>query len=206
MRYTLYLFTVCFFSCTSSDNTILITNSGKAQGSYYHIKYMSEMGEDFHSQIDSILLEVDSSLSIYKPYSLISALNNGEKLKTDSLFNKVFFAAERVYIETGGNFDCTVSPLVREWGFYKDTLGGNLKVDSIQIINLLKNIGFNKIQLLNDSLLLPEGVSIDFNSIAQGFTVDLIAEYLESNNIQDYLIEVGGELLSRGTNDDGNIW
>ena len=206
MRYTLYLFTVCFFSCTSSDNTILITNSGKAQGSYYHIKYMSEMGEDFHSQIDSILLEVDSSLSIYKPYSLISALNNGEKLKTDSLFNRVFFAAERVYIETEGSYDCSVRPLVREWGFYKDKLGNKFKVDSIRIINLLKNVGFNKIQLLNDYLLLPKGVSIDFNSIAQGFTVDLIAEYLESNNIQDYLIEVGGELLSRGKNDDGNIW
>ena len=118
----------------------------------------------------------------------------------------MFYAAEKVYIETAGNFDCSVRPLVREWGFYKDKLDGNLKVDSIRIINLLKNVGFNKIQLLNDSLLLPEGVSIDFNSIAQGFTVDLIAEYLESNNIQDYLIEVGGELLSRGTNDDGKIW
>ncbi len=206
MRYTLYFFTVFFCSCTLSDNTMLITNSGKAQGSYYHIKYMSEMGEDFHSKIDSILLEVDSSLSIYKDYSLISALNNGRKLKTDSLFNEVFYAAEKVYIETAGNFDCSVRPLVREWGFYKDKLDGNLKVDSIRIINLLKRVGFDKIQLLNDSLILPQGVSIDFNSLAQGFTVDLIAKYLESKNIQDYLIEVGGELLARGLNDEGNTW
>ena len=185
---------------------MLVTNSGHAQGSYYHIKYMSEMGEDFHSQIDSILLEVDSSLSIYKDYSLISKLNNGEQLKTDSLFNAVFFASNQVYNETEGNFDCSVRPLVSEWGFYKDRLGEELEVDSIRISNILKNVGFNKIQLLNDSLVLPDGASIDFNSIAQGFTVDVIAKYLELNNVQNYLIEVGGELLAKGKNSDGNIW
>jgi len=206
VKYIFYLFTIFFFSCTSLDNTMLVTNSGHAQGSYYHIKYMSEMGEDFHSQIDSILLEVDSSLSIYKDYSLISKLNNGEQLKTDSLFNAVFFASNQVYNETEGNFDCSVRPLVSEWGFYKDRLGEELEVDSIRISNILKNVGFNKIQLLNDSLVLPDGASIDFNSIAQGFTVDVIAKYLELNNVQNYLIEVGGELLAKGKNSDGNIW
>ena len=206
MKNIFYLFTVFFFSCTSSDNTILVANSGKAQGSYYHIEYMSEMGENLHSQIDSILLRVDSSLSIYKDYSLISKLNNGEQLKTDSLFNEVFIAANQVYIETEGNFDCSVRPLVSEWGFYKDRLGEELEVDSLRIRNILKNVGFNKIQLLNDSLVLPDGASIDFNSIAQGYTVDLIAKYFLSNNIQNYLIEVGGELLAKGKNADGNIW
>ena len=206
MKNIFYLFTIFFFSCTSSDNTILVANYGQAQGSYYHIKYMSEMGENLHSQIDSILLRVDSSLSIYKDYSLISKLNNGEQLKTDSLFNEVFIAANQVYIETEGNFDCSVRPLVSEWGFYKDRLGEELEVDSLRIRNILKNVGFNKIQLLNDSLVLPDGASIDFNSIAQGYTVDLIAKYLELNNIQNYLIEVGGELIAKGKNADGNIW
>ena len=112
MKYIFYLFTIFFFSCSSSDNTILVTNSGEAQGSYYHIKYMSMLGEDFHSQVDSILLEVDSSLSIYKDISVISKLNYREIVTADTLFSEVFLAAKKVYTQTEGNFDCSVKPLV----------------------------------------------------------------------------------------------
>lgn len=201
----------CFFiiilsACSSSDNRILVTNSGEAQGSYYHIKYMSANGDNYKSQIDSILLEVDSSLSIYKDYSLISKLNNGESLKTDSLFNQVFNAANKVYQETEGNFDCSVRPLVNAWGFYKDKLGDSLVVDSLKFRKILQNVGYSNIVLIQDSLILPKGMSLDFNAIAQGFTVDVIAKFLESKNIKNYLVEVGGELLAKGKNADGDIW
>ena len=100
------LFIIFLFACSSS-NTILVENSGEAQGSYYHIKYMSANGKNYKSQIDSILLEVDSSLSIYKNYSLISKLNSGESLKIDSFFNHVFNSAKKVghlrYGTYGGN-------------------------------------------------------------------------------------------------------
>ena len=66
MKNILYLFTLILCACSSSDNRILVKNSGEAQGSYYHIQYLSENGENYKSQIDSILLEVDSSLSITK--------------------------------------------------------------------------------------------------------------------------------------------
>ncbi len=206
MRNIFYLFFLILFSCSFSDNTILVTNSGEAQGSYYHIKYMSAYGEDYHFQIDSILQEVDSSLSIYKGYSLISKLNNGEQLRTDTLFNTVFLAAKKVFLESEGNFDCSVSPLVNEWGFYTDKLGDSLLIDSVKFRRILDDIGFQRIQLIRDSLVLPEDMNLDFNAIAQGFTVDLIARYLENQGINNYLIEVGGELLARGINDDGNIW
>jgi len=206
MKYNIFLLAVFFFSCSSSDNTILVTNSGEAQGSYYHIKYMSSNGDNYKSQIDSILLEVDSSLSVYKDYSLISKLNNGGNLKTDSLFNQVFNAAHKVYQQTEGNFDCSVRPLVNAWGFYKDKLGDSLVVDSLKFIKLLPYVGFDKIRLMADSLVLPKGMSLDFNSIAQGFTVDVIAKFLESKNIKNYLVEVGGELLAKGKNADGDIW
>ena len=201
----------CFFiiilsACSSSDNRILVTNSGEAQGSYYHIKYMSANGDNYKSQIDSILLEVDSSLSIYKDYSLISKLNNGESLKTDSLFNQVFNAANKVYQETEGNFDCSVRPLVNAWGFYKDKLGDSLVVDSLKFRKILQNVGYSNIVLIQDSLILPKGMSLDFNAIAQGFAVDVIAKFLESKNIKNYLVEVGGELLAKGKNADGDIW
>ena len=206
MKNSYSLFLILLFSCSSSNNTILVTNSGEAQGSYYHIKYMSDYGEDYHLQIDSILQEVDSSLSIYKSYSLISRLNNREQLKTDALFNTVFMAAQKVFLKSAGNFDCSVSPLVNAWGFYKDNLGDSLVVDSAKFSSILKNIGFQKIQLIGDSLFLPKGMSLDFNSIAQGYTVDVIARFLESKGDSNYLVEVGGELLAKGRNADGDIW
>ena len=206
MKYIFYLFTVFFFSCSSSDNTILVKNFGEAQGSYYHIQYLSENGENYKSQIDSILLEVDSSLSIYKDYSLISKLNKRENIKTDTLFNAVFLGAQKVFVESEGNFDCSVSPLVNAWGFYKNKLGDSLVIDSAKFRKILSYVGFDKISLIADSLVLPKGMSLDFNSIAQGLTVDVIASFFENKNIKNYLIEVGGELLAKGKNADGNIW
>jgi thiamine biosynthesis lipoprotein len=199
------LFIVFLFACSSS-NTILVTNYGEAQGSYYHIKYMSENGKNYKSQIDSILLEVDSSLSIYKSFSLISKLNSGESFKTDSLFNQVFNSAKKVYQETEGNFDCSVMPLVNAWGFYKNKWDEGIEIDSVKFKRILAHVGFDRIILIEDSLILPKGMSLDFNSIAQGFTVDVIASFLESKSIDNYLIEVGGEILAKGINADGKIW
>jgi len=184
----------------------LIKNSGSAQGAYYHIQYMSNSGRDFYFQIDSIFREIDSSLSIYKEYSLISKLNNGQNLKTDLLFNEVFLAAEKVYLESEGNFDCSVSPLVKAWGFYKDTLGDSIVIDSVKFRNILPFVGFDKIKLIEDSLILPKGMKLDFNAIAQGYTVDVIAQFLQAKENSNYLIEVGGELLAKGKNADGNTW
>ena len=174
----------------------MVKNSGSAQGTYYHIQYMSNSGRDFYFQIDSIFREIDSSLSIYKEYSLISKLNNGQNLKTDLLFNEVFLAAEKVYLESEGNFDCSVSPLVKAWGFYKDTLGDSIVIDSVKFRNILPFVGFDKIKLIEDSLILPKGMRLDFNAIAQGYTVDVIAQFLQAQGDSNYLIEVGGELLS----------
>lgn len=164
------------------------------------------LGEDFHSQVDSILLEVDSSLSIYKDYSVISKLNNREIVTADTLFSEVFLAAKKVYTQTEGNFDCSVKPLVNAWGFYKDKFGDSIVIDSAKFRKILPYVGFDKISLIADTLVMPKGMSLDFNSIAQGFTVDVIARFFENKNIKNYLIEVGGELLAKGKNADGNIW
>ena len=140
MKNILLLFIVFLSACTSNDNLILVKNSGSAQGTYYHIQYMSNGGKDFHFQIDSIFKEIDSSLSIYKDYSLISKLNKGEDVKTDTLFNTVFKGAQKVFLESEGNFDCSVSPLVNAWGFYKDKLGDSLVIDSAKFRKSSKTI------------------------------------------------------------------
>jgi len=206
MKNILYLLVLALCACSSPDNRILVKNSGEAQGSYYHIQYLSENGENYKSQIDSILLEVDSSLSIYKDYSLISKLNKRENINTDTLFNTVFLGAQKVFVESEGNFDCSVSPLVNAWGFYKNKFGDSLVIDSANFRKILSYVGFDKISLIADSLVLPKGMSLDFNSIAQGYTVDVIAQFLESQGDSNYLVELGGELLAKGKNAEGDVW
>ena len=206
MRNLLYLLCLILLSCSSDDNLILVKNSGTAQGSFYHIQYLSDGGVNYKSQIDSIFREIDSSLSIYKKYSTISKLNNGQDSKTDLLFNEVFLAAKKVYLESEGNFDCSVAPLVDAWGFYQDKLGDSIVIDSANFYNILPFIGFDKVKLIDDSLILPKGMKLDFNAIAQGYTVDVIAQFLQAKGDSNYLIEVGGEILVKGKNADGNTW
>jgi thiamine biosynthesis lipoprotein len=111
-----------------------------------------------------------------------------------------------VFLESEGNFDCSVSPLVNAWGFYKDKLGDSLIIDSAKFRKILPYVGFDKISLIADFLVLPKGMRLDFNAIAQGYTVDVIAQFLQAKGYSNYLIEVGGELLAKGKNADGNIW
>ena len=205
MKNVIYLFVLIICACTPSDNKILVANSGETQGTYYHIKYLSPQGESFQFQIDSLLTEIDSSVSIYKPYSIISSLNNGQEVKTDEIFNLVYFDALHVWRNTEGYFDCTVSPLVKYWGFYNNDTN-EVKVDSVTIQSLMKMVGIDKMTWEDSTVVLAEGVKLDFNAIAQGTSVDLIAILLEEKGILNYLIEVGGELKAKGINADGNIW
>ena len=111
MKYILVSFIILFSACSSEvtektlDNEvttkevtdILVRNTGETQGTFYHIQYISEGGKDYKQQVDSLLLEIDFSLSTYKEYSLISRLNKGEKVKVDNFFEEVFYAAKKVY-------------------------------------------------------------------------------------------------------------
>ena len=205
MKNVIYLFVLVICACSNSDNKILVTNSGETQGTYYHIKYLSPQGKSFQFQIDSLLTEIDSSVSIYKPYSIISKLNDGEEIKTDKIFNLVYFDALHVGRNTEGFFDCTVSPLVKYWGFYNNDTN-EVKVDSVTIQSIMKMVGIDKMTWEDSTVVLAEGVKLDFNAIAQGTSVDLIAMLIEEKGIFNYLIEVGGELKAKGVNADGNVW
>ena len=175
MKYLLFLIIIVFCSCHREKQS-LVTNYGFAQGTSYSIKYMSD-GYDFHSQIDSLFLEVDSSLSTYVDFSIVSQLNSGDTLVVlDSHFVNVFNGAVLVSSQTNGLFDCTVAPLVNAWGFGPKQI--ELKVDSSQIDDIVQKIGYQKVVIKNDSLISnPEQLSLDFNAIAQGHTVDLIARF-----------------------------
>jgi thiamine biosynthesis lipoprotein len=191
-------------SCVTKTTHILVSNTGQTQGTFYHIQYISEGGENYKSQIDNLLHLVDNSLSTWKENSLISRINRGEKVKVDKMFSDVFSAAEKVYLESDSLFDCSIAPLTNYWGFGPENV--SLVVDSFEVSRRLKLVNYSRLKIINDSLLLPKGMRLDYNSIAQGYSVDVISDYLFSKGVSDYLVEIGGELTARGVNPDGEYW
>lgn len=203
MRIIFYFFLLFLMSCIDfSEKQTLVRNIGETQGTFYNINYLS-YNQNLQFQIDSILQEIDQSLSIYNSKSTISKLNTDKGVRTDTLFNEVFRRAQFIYEETDGYFDCTVLPLLDFWGFgpYKDR-----NIDSSKIENILSLVGFNKVSIKDDTLLKPKNMMLDFNGIAQGYSVDLICEFLENHKIKNYLVEIGGEVRTKGLNANGRIW
>ena len=201
-KYLLIIFLIV--SCNNyTDERLQISNYGNAQGTTYSIKYHNENGENFQYEIDSIFNQVDISLSTYIKNSTISKINNNISNKTDSLFNEVFNQSQKIFEITNGHFDPTISPLMKFWGF-KDEQGN---ISEIERIKLMSNIGFEKIQLKGNKIIkLNSKISLDFNGIAQGFTVDLISNFLDTKNIKNYMIEVGGEVKCKGLNYKNEVW
>ena len=183
----------------------MVENSGRAQGSTYQIKYLTDQGKNFAEEIEDIFREIDLSMSTYIPDSEISTLNKGgEWVEVDPMFLKVLNRSIEIAEETNGDFDPTVGPLVAMWGFGFEKIRGDVGPDKVAEIK--SKTGFSSIEREGNRVKIPKGFSIDFNAIAQGFTVDHIAEYLESEGIESYMVEVGGEVRTKGKNTKGKVW
>lgn len=207
MKYTFLLLIILLVSCSFNQNANrMVSNFGYAQGTSYSIKYMVDDEIDYHNQFDSLFLVIDASLSTYLSSSLISRLNKGDTgLLLDTHFVNVFNTSQQVSSRTKGLFDCTIAPLVNAWGFGVEAATD--EIDSINIQKIVNQIGYENLSLQGDSLLSnPKGMTIDFNALAQGYTVDVIASFLEQRNITDFMIEVGGEIRVSGLNSRGKNW
>ncbi|MDB2675692.1 FAD:protein FMN transferase [Flavobacteriales bacterium] len=207
MKYTFSILIILLVSCSSNQNANrMVSNFGYAQGTSYSIKYMVDDEIDYHNQFDSLFLVIDASLSTYLSSSLISRLNKGDNgLLLDTHFVNVFNTSQQVSSRTKGLFDCTIAPLVNAWGFGAEAATD--EIDSINIQKIVNQIGYENLSLQGDSLLSnPNGMTIDFNALAQGYTVDVIASFLEQRNITDFMIEVGGEIRVSGLNSRGKNW
>lgn len=165
---------------------------------------MSTDAVDCQSDIDSVLNAVDLSMSTYIPESLISKINRNESNKIDSLFFRVITEALLIAKETQGAFDPTLAPIVNYWGFGFEEIQN---IDESILAELMQSVGYTKLSF-NDSTIFKTNTNtqIDFNAIAQGFTVDLVGEHLQKLGITNYMIEVGGELKCSGLNADGDLW
>jgi thiamine biosynthesis lipoprotein len=177
---------------------------GQAQGTTFRIVYDGE--QDLSKPIDSLFHIIDHSMSLWDSTSIISRFNkNQPAAKADLHFENVFRKSYEVSEATDGAFDITVGPLVKAWGFsYKKGLPFPTQN---QVDSLRKLIGYRKVQLKNGVLVKENPkTEIDFNAIAQGYTVDVMADFLKAKGINDYLVEIGGEVRTAGHNEKGQLW
>ena len=189
-------------SCVNQPQKIVL--QGLAQGSYYAITYFDELNRNFQHEIDSIFHAVDMSVNLWVDSSVISKVNRNEEVTLDSIFIDNFRIAQKAARLSDGYFDPTISPIVAAWGFsYKSG-------DSItpQLIDSLKQlVNYQKIRIENGKVVKENpNMKLDFNAIAQGYTSDLIASFLESRGIKNYLVDTGGEIMARGSKPNGQPW
>ena len=192
------------FSFTHAQTWHRYQINGRAQGTTYTVTYYAKDSLVEQRQLDSILAVIDSSMSLYKEYSAINTFNNSKRgTLIDTHFRKVIEKSLLAWEQTSGLFDITVMRLVRAWGFGPGSSG--TIPDSTAIRRLLLCTGSAKLQLKEDSLIKAAPcIAIDLNGIAQGYSVDLLAAFLERFGIQNYLVELGGELRIKGRKQPGN--
>lgn len=197
-------------SCTSSKPNVQIqTFSGQTMGTTYMVK-IALAAEDNSlptaAQLDSVLEQVNASLSTYQPQSLLSRFNRCTKCyKVDSMIIRNFLASQEVHRASAGAFDPSVYPLVQAWGFGPQPRSAI--PDSAEVRSLLALVGLSKFQLKGDSLC-KEGPAqaLDFSAVAKGYGVDVLGWFLESLGFHDYLVEIGGEVRARGERSPGQMW
>ena len=181
-----------------------IVLQGLAQGSYYAITYYDSLNRNFQTEIDSIFNIVDQSVSLWNDSSIISKVNRNEPVKLNQIFIDNFNIAQQASALSDGYFDATISPLVAAWGFsYKNG-------DSItpQLVDSLKQlVNYKAVHIENGNIVKENpNITLDFNAIAQGYTSDMIAEFLSSKGIGSFLVDTGGEIMARGCKPDGSSW
>ena len=198
----LLLSTLLIVACNRYNEPIRL--QGETQGTYYNIAYYDTTHRNMLPQIQSVLDEFDSTASLWNENSLIRKVNRHDDTKVNPIFYDLLELSLKMEEYTHGAFNCKIGALVNLYGF------GFKNRDDItdhQIDSLLSLIRQGDCQC-NDSLhvTLSPGIELDFNAIAQGYTVDLIAQSFQQHGIQNYLIDVGGEVIARGRKADGTKW
>lgn len=203
MPVLLWLSIILFCGLKAQDSTIRI--EGYTQGTTYHITYIDTLERDFQPEIETILHNFDLSVSTYNPNSIISKINNNvPNVIIDDYFTVCFKKAKEVWKNTNGAFDPTVFPLVNLWGFGPLS---NKSIDTSKIDSIKKFVGFQFIDLKDGKIIKKDKrVRLDFNAFAQGYSVDVIAAFLKSRNVQAYVVEIGGEVLAHGQKPNGEYW
>lgn len=207
-RYFLFILPVIFAvtSC-QSDNNIESRIQGFTQGTTYSIKWYHDRSipdRKVNNGVERLLEAIDNSLSTYNPESVISLVNRNEEVVLDTMFITVFNRSYEIWELTGGAFDITAAPLINAWGFGPDaTKRFNESIKD----RLMELVGMDKIQIVQGKILKSDpDMCLDVNAIAQGYTVDVLYNYLSGLGLESFLVEVGGEVRTRGTKPENQAW
>ncbi len=201
----LLIFLVCLLSSCKQKQQNYIFLEGIAQGGTFHITYQPNPDTLNSKEIYGVLDAINRSLSVYDSNSIISRINkNDSTVEIDRYFSEIYRESYKIYQITDGYFDITVAPLVRYWGFLpKD----NIESSSTNMDSLLRLVGMDKVHLIGQRIIKDDPrIQLDVNGIAQGYTVDKLSMLLESKNITNYMVEVGGEVKVKGNNPSGEKW
>lgn len=177
-------------------------DEGQIFGTFYHITYQND--SSIQTDILAELQKVDNALSMFNKESIISHINRSENVETNEMFESVFNLAEKISDNTDGAFDITVAPLVNAWGFGFKTGNPPTKqtVDSLRAI-----VGYKKVKLVNHRITKSDArVMLDCSAIAKGYGCDVVARLLEKRGIKNYMVEIGGEVVTHGISEKRLPW
>jgi hypothetical protein len=177
-------------------------NTGQIFGTTYHITYQSD--KDLHREILQRLQLVDQTFSTFNDESIISKINRNEPVKLNQMFIEVFDLAKTVSKDTHGAFDITVAPLVNVWGFgFKSgTPPTKAVIDSLRQLT-----GYEKVKLIGSKVRKQDPrIMLDCSAIAKGYGSDVVAQYLRSRDVENFMIEIGGEIVVQGNSDKRLPW
>ncbi|MCI6196067.1 MAG: FAD:protein FMN transferase [Prevotella sp.] len=177
-------------------------DKGMVFGTVYHITYQSS--QNLQKEIESQLAQVDASLSPFNKRSIITAINENRDTVVNKMFTDVFTLAMKISDITDGSFDITVAPLVNAWGF---GFKGGAMPTRHQVDSLKRLVGYRKVSLSNGRVTKSDPrIMLDCSSIAKGYGCDVVAHYLRSKGIDNYMIEIGGEIVTRGISEKRLPW
>lgn len=178
------------------------TNEGLIYGTVYKITY--QHAEDLHPGIKEVLLEVDDALSPYNPNSIITKINHNVDTTLNTHFEHVFGLAQQVSKNTDGAFDISVAPLVNAWGFgFKHSIEiGRETLDSLR-----QFVGYQKVKIEQGKIVKQDPrLMLDCSSIAKGYGVDRVAQFLKSKGVKHYMVDIGGEVMLKGKSPRMKPW
>lgn len=177
-------------------------SSDKVFGTFYHATYQCD--SDLTYSINAELAKVDESLSPFNKNSIITAVNQNQDVKVNDMFQDVFYLAMQISKETEGAFDITVAPLVNAWGFgFKN----GIEPTSEQVDSLMQIIGYQKVSLSSGKITKTDDrVMLDCSAIAKGYGTDVVARLLRSKGIKNFMVEIGGEIVTSGVNAENEPW
>lgn len=177
-------------------------NQGMVFGTFYKITYQHD--KNLQKEIEAQLKSVNDALSMFDKKSIITAVNNNEPVKLNDMFVNVFKLAQSISEDTDGAFDITVAPLVNAWGFgYKSgALPTQQDIDSIRAF-----VGYQKVKLSGMRIQKEDArLTLDCSAIAKGYGTDVVARYFLREGIKNFMVEIGGEIVTHGVNPKRQQW